>query len=62
MMEQTTRYRYEQRIKELEKKVCDLEVFKDIAIDIHDTLVSAIAAGNVLKNSYLVGLFRRAWR
>lgn len=62
-MIQETRYRYEQRIKQLEQRIDKLGVYRDICSRINDTVCSTIQEEKQISNAWIMRqFFKDAWK
>ena len=61
-MKEKTRYNYEQRIKELEDQVYDLENYKQVSVNIFNTVTDMIAEGKGINTGWIVKQYRGVFK
>jgi len=57
-MNEPTRYRYEKRIKELERELITLRQYRSIALDIYSAVVEVVRDGKLLNSAWVLRQFR----
>ena len=61
-MKQPSRYAYEKRIKELEDQVSNLRAYKDVAIQIFNTVTDQIQEGKGISTACIVKQYRSVFK
>lgn len=61
-MKQPSRYAYEKRIKELEDQVSNLRAYKDVAIQIFNTVTDQIQEGKGISTAWIVKQYRSVFK
>lgn len=61
-MNEQTRYRYEKRIKELEKENWNLKLYKIICSEIYGGILEVWNDNKSISHSWIIKKFERVWK